>query len=181
MGQAKQLLPFRGRTLLRHSVEVAVASVCRPVVVVLGAEHDRCAAELEGLPVHTVYNPAWSDGMASSIHAGLDALLMKEPAVNAVVLCLCDQPHLTSTVLDTLVSTYKEAGRSAIGSAYGDTVGAPALFARSLFEDLRALKGDQGARRLLARDGKGITNVQFPGGVEDVDIPEDYAKISSLL
>ena len=37
MGTPKQLLHFQGRSFLRHTIEVTVASVCQPIVVVLGA------------------------------------------------------------------------------------------------------------------------------------------------
>ena len=37
LGQPKQLVAYRGRSLLRHAAEVAIGSLCRPIVVVLGA------------------------------------------------------------------------------------------------------------------------------------------------
>jgi molybdenum cofactor cytidylyltransferase len=49
MGQPKQLLPFRKQTLLRHAVENAAASVCRPIVVVTGAYAELVSVELEAL------------------------------------------------------------------------------------------------------------------------------------
>ena len=40
MGQPKQLLPYHGRTLLRHAAETALATGCAPIVLVTGALHD---------------------------------------------------------------------------------------------------------------------------------------------
>src|SRR5690348_4030085 len=67
MGRPKQLLDYRGRPLLRHSVEQALGSACRPVMVVLGAEADACRAAIGDLPVEIVVNADWAEGMGSSI------------------------------------------------------------------------------------------------------------------
>src|SRR5580692_2476743 len=95
LGQPKQLLPFRGRSLLRHAAETALASSCRPVVVVLGASAERMKSELTDLPVMIAVNSGWESGMGSSIRAGLEALTNGKNAdagVGAVVIMVCDQP-----------------------------------------------------------------------------------------
>ena len=75
MGTPKQLLPFRGRTLLRHAALTALESVCRPVVIVLGAHADALRPELDGLDVHVVENKDWPEGMSSSLRVGMQALM----------------------------------------------------------------------------------------------------------
>src|SRR5947199_10804400 len=74
MGAAKQLLRCEGQTLLRRAAETALASVCRPVIVVLGARCDALRPELHGLPVEITENPDWALGMGSSISAGVQAM-----------------------------------------------------------------------------------------------------------
>ena len=49
MGRPKQLLEYGGQPLLRHSVEQALGSRCRPVVVVLGADAETCRAAIQDL------------------------------------------------------------------------------------------------------------------------------------
>jgi CTP:molybdopterin cytidylyltransferase MocA len=118
-GRSKQLLRYQGRTLLRHSVEQALASACRPVIVVLGAEVERCQRELAGLDVHVTINPAWADGMGSSIRAGMTALVTAAPDARAVVITLCDQPLVGSAFLDRLVQRYQvEQRHRADGDAH---------------------------------------------------------------
>lgn len=56
MGTPKQLLPYQGQTLLHHIAEVAIASVCRPIVVVLGAQAERIEPEVSHLTLHVVKN-----------------------------------------------------------------------------------------------------------------------------
>ena len=56
MGRPKQLLPYHGRSLLRHAAETAAASGCAPIVLVTGALHEELAAEVAGLSVQVVHN-----------------------------------------------------------------------------------------------------------------------------
>jgi molybdenum cofactor cytidylyltransferase len=106
-GRSKQLLRYQGRTLLRHSVEQALASSCRPVIVVLGAEVERCQRELAGLDVQVAINPAWAEGMGSSIRAGMISLTAAAPGARAVVITLCDQPLVGAAFIDRLVQRYQ--------------------------------------------------------------------------
>jgi molybdenum cofactor cytidylyltransferase len=123
-GRSKQLLRYQGRTLLRHSVEQALGSSCRPVIVVLGAEVERCEQELAGLDVHVTINPAWADGMGSSIRAGMTALTAAAPDARAVVITLCDQPLVGAAFIDRLVQRYRtEAAERGAPTEGGEPTG----------------------------------------------------------
>ena len=157
-GRSKQLLRYQGRTLLRHSVEQALASSCRPVIVVLGAEVESCQRELAGLDVHVTINPAWADGMGSSIRAGMTALTAAAPDARAVVITLCDQPLVGAAFIDRLVQRFGPRPRRAarrtgqeptVAAEYDGRPGVPALFPRSRFAELSRLDGAAGARHLL--------------------------------
>ena len=175
MGQPKQLLPYRGRTLLRHAAETAVASGCAPVVLVTGAVHEALVAEVVGLPVQTVHNLAWETGMASSIRAGLAAVQAAQPT--AVLIMLSDQPLLTPELLRELVLRQQQTQMPAVAAAYGSALGVPAVFDRKLFPELLRLQGAQGANRLIAGLGAAVGRVPFPEGLLDVDTPEQYAAL----
>jgi molybdenum cofactor cytidylyltransferase len=173
LGRPKQLLRVDGQALIRHATQAALGSRCRPVVVVLGAATTECLAQIADLPVCTVLNDRWEEGMAGSIQAGLDALLAEAPQITSVIVCLCDQPRLTSFVLDALIAAHLETGKPVVASAYGGVLGAPALFAASCFPELRALTGDQGARRLFNSRPGDVATVPFEGGAADIDTEAD--------
>jgi molybdenum cofactor cytidylyltransferase len=197
-GRSKQLLLYQGRTLLRHSVEQALASSCRPVIVVLGAEVERCQRELAGLDVHVAINPAWADGMGSSIRAGMTALTAAAPDARAVVITLCDQPLVGSAFIDRLVQRFRlevaESGEAVdretadsevadqeptVAAEYDERPGVPALFPRSRFAELSRLDGAAGARHLLRatpaqRDAKAVVTLPCPEAAVDVDTITDY-------
>lgn len=178
LGTPKQLLPYAGQTLLRRAAETALASSCRPIVVVLGAYHERCRPELEDLPVRIIENSAWERGMGTSIRAGMEALLDEsEEEMIAVVCMLCDQPFLSADTLNALVQKHQETGSVLVASAYGNALGVPALFHRSLFLHLLGLKGSEGAKSLIEKHRDAATAVLFAQGLVDVDTPDDYARL----
>ena len=181
MGQPKQLLPYRGVSLVRHAAMAALASRCRPVCIVLGNGADRLEREIADLPVVIAANRAWATGMASSIRTGLETVLEAAPHSDAVVLMLCDQPLVTPELLDGLVHEWRTTGRSIVACDYGDGRGAPALFARSWFAELARLTGDIGAKAILRTHAAYMALVSFPGGAIDVDSPADYARLAGLI
>ncbi|HEV7732058.1 MAG TPA: nucleotidyltransferase family protein [Candidatus Binatia bacterium] len=180
MGQPKQLLPYRGTSLLRHAATEAVASRCRPVTVVLGHAAERLAPEIADLPVRTVVNRVWTTGMASSIRTGIETVLDVDPGAEAAVLMLCDQPLVSAPLLDALVNTWRSTGRSIVASDYGGGLGVPAIFARCWFDDLRCLRGDVGAKAMLRTHAAHVALVPFPGGAIDVDSPADHARLATM-
>ncbi|WP_457065247.1 nucleotidyltransferase family protein [Hymenobacter sp. UYAg731] len=178
MGRPKQLLPYHGRTLLRHAAETAVASGCAPIVLVTGALHKELLAEVAGLPVQAIHNPEWETGMASSIRAGLVALAETRSA--AVLIMLTDQPLVTPELLRELIDRQQQMQAPIAAASYGDTLGVPAVFAQSILPELLQLQGQQGAGRLIASLGTAVGRVPFPAGLLDVDTPEDYNNLQLL-
>ena len=175
MGRPKQLLPYRGRTLLRHAAETAVVAGCAPIVLVTGALHDELLAEIVGLPILAVHNPDWETGMASSIRAGLAAVAAAAP--RAVLVMLTDQPLVTPELLRQLIVQQQATQAPIVAAAYGETLGVPAIFDKSLLPELLKLQGAQGAGRLIARLGAAVGQVAFPAGLLDVDTPAQYTAL----
>lgn len=173
MGRAKQTLLFEGEPLVARAARAALEAGCDRVIVVVGAYGlaVKSAATMQG--VTFVENPRWAEGLASSLRAGLAAAESAE----AVLLLLADEPHVDAAVLRRLREAFDHGGRVAAACAYSGVVGPPAIFRSSLFGDLAALKGDEGARRMLARDPQQVALVDFPLGALDVDTPVDAARL----
>lgn len=169
MGKAKQTLVYRGRTLLETTVEQAIKADLGPVVVVVGAYADQISSVVP--EVELVYNPQWEKGMGSSIAAGVRA--MEEKGVEALVLCVSDQPFLHAPVLRRLAAGFPRYQK--VASAYGGSIGVPCLFGKRHFEALKHV--EQGAKHLLL--GEDTLRVPFPEGNRDVDTPEAYAALEA--
>jgi molybdenum cofactor cytidylyltransferase len=179
MGSPKQLLPLGGRSLLEGTVEAALASPAWPVVVVLGAHAEKIRPTLARLPVLIAENPAWTEGMASSIRAGVTTLRQFSRAVDGVLIALCDQPAFSSDVIAQLVAAQQASGRSIVAARYSGRNGAPALFLREHFPALTSLTGEEGARALLNGDPARVAPVDLPQLAVDLDTPADYAAVKT--
>ncbi|MFD2999542.1 NTP transferase domain-containing protein [Pontibacter toksunensis] len=174
LGKPKQELLYQGETLLQHAVYAAIKSVCKPIMVVLGANANQLSPKLSGENVVTAHNPDWQEGMASSLRVGLSELISIEPEVSDAIFMVCDQPFVDAALLDKLVQTKQESGKGIVASAYGDTLGTPALFDKAYFEELMALEGKGGAKEFLFKYNHDTASVPFPQGVVDIDTPADY-------
>lgn len=178
MGRPKQLLEIGGRPLVARAVDAALGSQASPVVVVLGAGSEAVMACVAGRNVTAVHNPEWATGLASSIRAGLAALLAAEPTLDAVLVAPCDQPALSREVILQIAAAHRATGRIS-AARYGGRNGAPAIFGRDHFAALFALSGDEGARRLLNSDPEKVAAVELPDLGADLDTPADYADWNS--
>lgn len=177
MGQPKQLLEFQGESLLERIVKTALATECRPVVVVLGAFYDEIIAKLGNWEIGKstiVRNENWQQGMSSSVKEGLEALLAIQPNLEAVLLLLADQPFVTTTYLLKLLPTANRQLPTIVASFYQNRLGVPALFPQKYFAELLQLSGDEGARKLLQLYKTEVHAIPFPEGALDVDTPEEY-------
>jgi molybdenum cofactor cytidylyltransferase len=177
LGQSKQLLQFRGKTLVQRIVEAASAAECSPIVVVLGSEAAAIKAELKNSPATLVENAEWRSGIGSSICAGVRRLIDQAPDQEAILLLLCDQPFVDDLTIRRLIGTYRQTGKPIIASAYAGTVGVPALFAQSCFPELLALGGDAGAKTIILRDPQRVAACPFPLGAVDLDTAADYRNL----
>ena len=175
MGQPKQLLRYRGESLLRRTLRIALETPFRPVAVVLGARAEELEAELEGTEALIVYNSAWPTGMGSSVATGLEALLRAEPELGAACFILVDQPHLAAGHLLALEEQLQHSPeKKGAVSMYDGTLGVPALFRKALFPGLLQLHGQKGAKPLIEKYRDHLLPVPFPKGRIDLDTPEDW-------
>ncbi|GAX40591.1 4-diphosphocytidyl-2C-methyl-D-erythritol synthase [Tolypothrix sp. NIES-4075] len=177
MGKPKQLLPYQGRSLLRHITEVAIASKNQPVIVVLGANAEIIKPEICQLPVQIVENLQWASGMSSSIQAGVNALGQN---VEAVAIALCDQPFVSVQVINQLVEAYRLTNKAIVACEYANTLGVPALFHHSFFSELMTLKQGEGAKQIIKKYINQVTSIPFLQGKIDIDTPDDYEQLQIM-
>jgi len=177
MGKPKQLLPYQGSSLLKHTIESAIASVCKPVIVVLGANAQQIRSEVTQPSVQVVENPQWNLGMSASIRRGILSL----ESVDAAVIAVCDQPFLSSEIINILVEAYHSTGKPIIASQYAETLGVPALFSQIFFSELAALEETVGAKHLMNRHLNEVFCVPFPLGAVDIDTPKDYEQLQVTI
>ena len=180
MGTPKQLLSYKGSSLVRHAATEAIKSNCDPIVVVLGANSDRIRNEINDLAVRIAYNSQWRQGMSASISTGVTTLLEMNLDFNAVIVALGDQPLITEEVYNNLIESYAQNPIKAVACNYSDTLGVPALFDCTLVPELLDLNRQGGAKQTLYRYSDRVFNLDLPEAAIDIDTPADYQKLLEI-
>ena len=171
-GSPKQLARINGVPMLRLMLGRALSLAGAQVTVVLGASASVVAPAIGRLAVNVVVNRNWEEGLSSSIRTGIASC---PGSIGGVLLLLADQVGVTSYDLQRLADAWRRNPQAIVAAQYGGGYGVPAIFPRSQFARLTALRGGQGARQLLRAGGPRIVGVPMPGAAQDIDTPEDLA------
>lgn len=168
-GAIKQLARIGEEPMLLHAMRSASAAADRTWVI-LGAHAEELATLLERAPVTVCVNANWPEGLASSIRVGIERL---PDCCGGALLALGDQALVTAEDYARLAHIWRGAPQSIVAARYGASPGAPAIFPRRLFGELRRLAGDAGARALLREHADEVLEVPMPNAGVDIDTPAD--------
>jgi molybdenum cofactor cytidylyltransferase len=176
-GSQKLLMDLDGTPMVRHVIEAASDGGCHQTVVVYS---DNDVKEAVDGRVETVHNPEAKTGMASSLKVGLRAM---RPEIEAVVVMLGDQPLVGARTIAALLRSWRREGSRPAVAVAQDEGGwsPPVVLSRELWDEVLALKGDAGARQILQGRPELVDVVPAPGRPDDIDTPDDYAKIVRLF
>jgi molybdenum cofactor cytidylyltransferase len=180
-GSNKLLAELGGRPLVRIVAEAALASRARPVIVVTGHQHERVEAALTGLDVTFVHNPAYADGLSTSLKAGIAAT---PTSADGVIVCLGDMPQVDARLVDRLLAAFDpEKGALIVVPTIAGKRGNPVVWSRRFFPDLAGLTGDVGARGLIAGYAEAIVEVPVTDAAAftDIDTPDALAAVRAVM
>ncbi|MGC2192863.1 MAG: nucleotidyltransferase family protein [Candidatus Dormiibacterota bacterium] len=173
LGRPKQLLPYRGGTVLGAVLDAARSCGFEQLLVALGGASAKVREQVDLTGCTTVENPAYGSGCSSSIAAAVPAVA---PESEVLVLLLGDQPGVTADTVDLLLRGRND-GPMAV-CRYQDGVGQPFAFGREMLPVLGGLHGDKAVWRLLSELSDRVAEVAVPGPVPgDVDTEEDYRRL----
>ena len=165
-GSSKQLAQLDGRPLVEHSIEAMTASPVERVVVVLGAAAEQVLGGVDAHGAALIVCSRWAEGQSASLACGLAELSDCE----AVVVTLGDQPRMSPEAIRRVIAARAE-GIDAVRATYSDEPGHPVLLESTLFDRMRDVSGDHGARNLLLSVRTREVPCDDLGGGEDVDTP----------
>ncbi len=178
MGRPKALLPLDGELFVTRCVRVLRDAGVDDVAVVTGTETARVRAALaaSGLEARVIENPRREEGQLSSLQAGLSAA---SPGTRAVVVSLVDTPLATVATAAAVLDAWRRTGAPIVRPARAGRHGHPVVFDRALFGDLQQADPRQGARAVVRAHAAEAIDVAVDdeGAFQDVDTPEDYARL----
>jgi molybdenum cofactor cytidylyltransferase len=171
MGRPKQLADLDGRPLLEHVLAALAAAPVDEVVVALGAGAREVAERVDLHGATPLLVEDWAAGMGHVLARAVAGLGDRA----AVVVCLGDQPLVGPGVVARLVRAWRDGAGPVVTAAYDGRPGNPKLFDRSLLPELCRLRGDTGARDLLAAHPEWVTPVEVGGLGIDTDVDDEAA------
>ncbi len=177
MGRAKQLLPLGGATVLAHAIENVRATSVDEIILVLGAAAEAIQQQLPPSLIKIVVNPAYRQGMASSLRAGLSTI---DARSEAALIVLGDQPLIQPQTLQQIMDGYHRSRAPIVIPSYQGSRGNPVLLDRSVFSEVMALVGDTGCRAIFPNHLDAILKVEVedPGILLDIDTQDDYERLN---
>lgn len=176
MGAPKALLPYRGRTLVEHLLEVTRHPRVGMALVVLGAGADTIREQLPLAPEMIVVNPDWPKGQLSSIQAAIRSL--PEGATEGLLLCPVDHPLVSSALVARLIEEFDSSGKLIVLPTYRGRRGHPVIFRAALYPELLAAAPEVGARQVVWAHAADLLEVatEEEGVVLNLNDPEGFKR-----
>lgn len=185
LGQMKQLIDFKNISLIEFMLRQAL-TVTDNVYCVLGCNEQQVQARIDHLPIKTIINHNWSDGMASSIATGVAALA---PETSAVMILLVDQWQLRAEDLNQHRSYWRDNPHAIIvaqkrcesSAEKNEKIGPPVIFPKRYFDELTQLNGEKGAKALLSKYSHKLLKLELSHAFIDLDTPEHLEQLQKSL
>lgn len=182
-GTNKLIEPFRGKPLLRWTVEAALQSRLASVNVVLGHEREKVQAALSDLTADPrltmTVNDSFADGQSTSIAVGLASI---PPSCDAAMFMVGDQPLIDGSVIDRLISSFADSKADSICfPSLANRRGNPVIFGSQFFSELRLLSGENGGRIVIDRHPEAWVPLPFSSAAQfsDIDRPDELEALRS--
>lgn len=173
MGVPKQLMPIDGTTMLGKVLDVLSRSRAEEIIVVAGHRAGEVAKSISGRPVKVAFNRHYEKGMSTSIRAGLSQTSHK---ARGFMIVLGDQPFVDVEIIDSLIQAFACHSNGIVVPVYEGKRGHPVIFSAKYKRELTSLKGDVGARSIIADHKEEVFEVFVNSRtiIDDIDTIDDY-------
>lgn len=176
LGQPKQLVQYKGNSLLQNAVNVALTLTPCEIIVVTGAHANVVKNSPKDPLVRWIHNSQWSTGIGGSIALGAASV---SPESRGLLIILSDQWRIQANDLLELTETWRsDPERIVIAEADGQYM-PPVIFPSACFNHLQTLEGYQGARGLLGIYPELLTSVPMQNAAADLDTPSQLDELNN--
>lgn len=165
-------------SLVRRASELANGACGDRTLLVAGHDLAAVVRTAERQCRFVAVNHRYRDGIGTSIAVAASAL---SHAADAILILLADQALITPDHLQALLEKWTGSDTHIVASAFGRSLGPPALMPRATFAALASLTGDHGARSLFDDDRFELSAITFEDAVIDIDTPDDLERVNQRL
>lgn len=175
MAIPKLLLPFREKTIIETVISNVIQSKAEEILVILGAESKKIEEKIKNFPVKITKNPHYRRGMLSSVQWGYRNLAEN---IEAVLICLGDQPSISVTTIDKVIKSYKKTKKGIVIPVYKNERGHPVLIDIKYRSEVENLNPNIGLRQLIYNHPQDTLEVKVksPSILRDIDDVDDYER-----
>jgi len=174
LGHPKQLVQFKNKTLLQHTIDLSQLFNNSDTYLILGAHYQQIISSIKDVKV--ILNKYWSSGMGSSISVGINEIISK--GYQGALILLCDQPFLSKEHITNIFESYESSEFKIVSSRYNTQIGAPCFFSNQYFDALSKLNGEKGAKSIIQNNIDDCFLVDFDLGYIDIDTPQDLNNLT---
>jgi len=171
-GGCKQLAMIEGKPLVRHALESLAPLFAGDLYIVLGAWRKDIQPQVKDL-AQVIDHTDWNQGLGSSIARGVGQIVARGQ-YTGIMIALADQPRLTADHFEQLIKRFN--GDRIVAAHYAGTTGVPAIFPSTVFDDLRQLSGDRGAKAILLDSNREIDTIPLAAAATDIDTEADIGR-----
>lgn len=151
---------------MQHAINTAKSLAPNELIIITGAHENTVRNTIKDPTPRWVHNPDWQQGMGSSIAAGASAANRQS---DGLLILLCDQWRVEAADLQKLMNTWQSDRTRIVTASTGGQNMPPVIFPSSLFEEIKKLSGDRGARGLIKDHPELVTPVTMDNAVFDLD------------
>ncbi len=178
LGQPKQLLQFKNRSLINHIIDQIMSAGLLSIRVVLGKHYSDVKAQISERNLEILQNTDWEKGISSSIKCGLSNL---KPKTEAVLIFVVDQPFLRSELISEILNKFNDSKANIIAACVSGQIVHPVLYRKEVFAKLMKLEGDVGGKAIFGTELVDTVNWGDDKLLLDIDSIDDLKKINDLM
>jgi|TARA_B100001750_G_C15519854_1_gene610646 molybdenum cofactor cytidylyltransferase len=175
----KLLLPIDGIPMICQVVNTVLKSKLFPIHLVTGFDRNKILEALSNLSINEIYNPNWSDGMASSIYSAVSSLPKN---ADGIMIVLGDMPNIRSKTLNQLCDEFVNFdGDRIIYPLYNGRQANPVIFPQKYFMKILSSTGHRGCKKLLKQYPEDAVGIPIASDevILDCDTKDDYFQFKS--
>lgn len=174
------MLPLGDTTVIRLAIRNLIDARAGEVIVVLGHRASEIKRHIRDLPVRTVVNRRYREGMLTSIWTGIAAV---DKQAESILLALADQPLVEPRIIRKVIAAFRKSPARVVLPEYGGRTGHPIVIDPSLCTQILKLDVKQGLRELTHSPSLPVLRVPVdsPWVRFDLDTPDDYRILLDTL
>ena len=160
MGQPKQLLCWADKSLIQFQIETILPTT-EKLYIILGAYAELIKPLLKDYDVELIQFDQWEKGMGNSLSYGVEKIVHSSTEVEGVLISLLDQPLVTASHFLKMRAAFEHGKKQIIASVSSSGwTGVPVLFDKHYMDEILALRGEEGAKMILKKNGLASIGIQ---------------------